>query len=139
MTAAEPAAGARSERRLVLWTLAAVTAAFLLLGGIGDILAPDVSRVEATRRCLVGERGFLVFEASLAPALEADDGALETAIEGNGVTYALAGSPAEAERIARAFGRLRPAGFVEVRGRNVYRWDAAPSPTQRQAAYDCSY
>ena len=140
MTTVEPAADDPGfERRLVLWSLAAVIAALLLAGGIGDLMAPDVSRAELTRRCLGGERGFLVFEATLAPALDADDGALRTSIEWNGVTFALAGSRVEAERLERAFAELEPPGFVEARGRNVYRWDVPPSPTQRQAAYDCSY
>ena len=129
----------RFERRVVLWSLAAVTFAVLAVGSAGDLIAPKVSRIELTRRCLVNERGFLVYEATLPPALEADDGALQTTIETNDVTFALVGSDEEAQRLARAFSRLEPPGYVEASGRIVYRWNVEPSPTQRQAAYNCTY
>jgi hypothetical protein len=70
---------------------------------------------EQTRRCLVDEQGRAVAEVSDPIAQTAELGALRTVIETNGVTVA------------------------ELRDRTVYLWDRPPSPTQRQALFDCTY
>lgn len=93
------------------------------------------------RRCLVGERGATI-EATRDPiARTADLGALDTVIETNSVTVSVSSTPELADRIASSYravgGELGPR--VEVRGRTVYLWERPPSPTQRQALFDCTY
>ena len=96
---------------------------------------------EQTRRCLVNEKGATVGLAADPIARSAELGALRTVIETNGVTVSVASSPQVAERIAEAYrsvgGDLGPR--LELRGRTVYLWDRPPSPTQRQALFDCTY
>jgi hypothetical protein len=96
---------------------------------------------EQTRRCLVDELGRAVAEVSDPIAQTAELGALRTVIETNGVTVAVASSPRAAARIADAYrsvaGDLGPR--LELRDRTVYLWDRPPSPTQRQALFDCTY
>ena len=63
-------------------------------------------------------------------------------IETNPVTIAVADDEKEAERLARELpspsaGDLGPR--LELRGRTVYLWQRPPSPTQRQALFDCTY
>ena len=62
-------------------------------------------------------------------------------IETNPVTVAVAGDE-RAGRAARSSyravaGDLGPR--LELRGRTVYLWQRPPSPTQRQALFDCTY
>lgn len=96
---------------------------------------------EKTQRCLVNEKGATVAPTSDPIARSAELGALRTVIETNGVTVSVAASAAGAERLIAAY---RSVGGdlgerLELRGRTVYLWDRAPSPTQRQALFDCTY
>lgn len=93
------------------------------------------------RRCLVENKGAAI-EATRDPiARSADLGALDTVIEGNPVTVSVPSTLERAHRIASAYravgGELGPR--LELRGRTVYLWEAAPSPTQRQTLFDCTY
>ncbi len=96
---------------------------------------------EETRRCLVSEKGVPVEPTRDPVARSAELGALRTAIETNGVTISISSSEEGAERIVAAYTSV--AGDlgtrVELRGRTVYLWDAEPSPSQRQALFDCTY
>ena len=97
---------------------------------------------EKMRRCLVNEKGATVAPASDPIARSAELGALRTVIETNGVTISVAGSVAGAERLVDAYrsvGGDELGTRVELRGRTVYLWDREPSPTQRQALFDCTY
>ena len=101
----------------------------------------DDPAFEQTRRCLVNEKGAAIQETADPIALSAELGALRTVIETNGVTVSVAASAAGAERLADAY---RAVGGelgrrLELRGRTVYLWDRAPSPTQRQTLFDCTY
>jgi hypothetical protein len=93
------------------------------------------------RRCLVEERGAPV-EATRDPiARSAELGALDTVIETNRVTVAVAGDAKKAERIASNYRSVADdlGERLEVRGRTVYLWERPPSPTQRQALFNCTY
>jgi hypothetical protein len=92
-------------------------------------------------RCLVEERGAPV-EATRDPiARSAELGALDTVIETNRVTVAVAGDAKKAERIASNYRSVADdlGERLEVRGRTVYLWERPPSPTQRQALFNCTY
>lgn len=93
------------------------------------------------RRCLVEEKGAPIARTRDPIALSAELGALDTVIETNRVTVSVAGDEKEAERMAvnyRAVGG-ELGERLELRGRTVYLWERAPSPTQRQALFDCTY
>ena len=93
------------------------------------------------RRCLVEERGAPV-EATRDPiARSAELGALDTVIETNRVTVAVADDEKKAERIASNYRSVADdlGERLEVRGRTVYLWERSPSPTQRQTMFDCTY
>jgi len=93
------------------------------------------------RRCLVEGRGAPVAATRDPIARSAELGALDTVIETNRVTVAVAGDAKEAERIASNYRSV--AGDLgerlEVRGRTVYLWERPPSATQRQALFNCTY
>ena len=92
-------------------------------------------------RCLVEEKGAPIARTYDPIALSAELGALDTVIETNRVTVSVSGDEKEAERIGANYravgGELGER--LEVRGRTVYLWERAPSPTQRQALFDCTY
>ena len=93
------------------------------------------------RRCLVEEKGAPVTETRDPIARSAELGALDTVIETNPVTVSVAGDVKEAERIASDYRAVaRDLGTrLELRGRTVYLWEREPSPTQRQALFNCTY
>ena len=93
------------------------------------------------RRCLVEERGAPVQATRDPIARSAELGALDTVIETNRVTVAVAGDEKKAERIASNYRSVADdlGRRLEVRGRAVYLWERPPSPTQRQALFNCTY
>ena len=93
------------------------------------------------RRCLVEEKGAPVTETRDPIARSAKLGALDTVVETNPVTVAVAGDAKQAARIAENYGAIADdlGTRLEVRGRTVYLWEREPSPTQRQALFDCTY
>ncbi len=132
----------QAERRAVRIALVAVilaAAALVTADVVRLATTEDPSRIEQVRDCHEEQRGVAAF--SVVPGSVAEDaelGALRTTVEGNDVTYAIEGSEAEAAALAE---RARAAGpvTVEQRGDVVLIWRDPPSPTQRQAVYDCSY
>lgn len=92
-------------------------------------------------RCLVEGRGAPVAATRDPIARSAELGALDTVIETNRVTVAVAGDAKEAERIASNYRSVAAdlGERLEVRGRTVYLWERPPSPTQRQALFNCTY
>lgn len=126
--------------RLGFLAVAVLVAAALVSWGIQTAIWEDPA-FEETRRCLVNEKGATVEPTPDPVARSAELGALRTAIETNGVTISISSSEAGAERIIAAYRSV--AGDLgtrlEQRGRTVYLWDAEPSPSQRQALFDCTY
>lgn len=126
--------------RFGLLAVLALVVAALVSWGIQTAIWEDPA-FEETRRCLVSEKGVAVEPTRDPVARSAELGALRTAIETNGVTISISSSEAGAERIVAAYTSV--AGDlgtrVELRGRTVYLWDAEPSPSQRQALFDCTY
>ena len=93
-------------------------------------------------RCLVEGKGATIGQTRDSIARSADLGALDTVIETNHVTVAVAGTRAQAERIVSDYEAVGGGGLgprVELRGRTVYLWERPPSPTQRQTMFDCTY
>ncbi len=119
----------------------ALLVAAALVGWAIQAAVYDDPAFEQTRRCLVNEKGAAVQDPADPIARSAELGALRTVIETNGVTVSVAASAGGAERLADAYrsvgGELGPR--LELRGRTVYLWDRAPSPTQRQTLFDCTY
>lgn len=93
------------------------------------------------RHCLVAEKGAPVTATRDPIARSAELGALDTVLETNGVTVAVADDAKEAERIAANYRTVAEdlGPRLELRGRTVYLWERPPSPTQRQALFDCTY
>jgi hypothetical protein len=93
------------------------------------------------RRCLIEEKRVAVAATRDPIARTAELGALDTVIETNPVTISGADDEGGAERLASLYRTV--AGELgrrlELRGRTVYLWEAPPSPTQRQALFDCTY
>ena len=91
--------------------------------------------------CLVEKEGATLAATHDPIARSAELGAVDTVIETNPVTISVAGDQEGAERIVSNYravgGGLGPR--LELRGRTVYLWGRAPSPTQRQAVFDCTY
>ena len=92
-------------------------------------------------RCLTEEKGAPVSETRDPIARSAELGALDTVIETNPVTVSVAGDAEAAERIAANYRAIADdlGARLEVRGRTVYLWERKPSPTQRQAMFNCTY
>ena len=104
----------------------------------------DPTALELTEQCLRREKLLTVDLARNDPiAGTARGGALVTRVEENGVQVAIATTVDEARQLAARYlatGRkieLR----LDVRGNVLYVWEQPrePSPTQRQAMYDCWY
>jgi hypothetical protein len=96
---------------------------------------------EELERCLREEKGAPVQETRDPIARSAKLGALDTVLETNPVTVSVARDTQEAERIASNYRAIADdlGARLEVRGRTVYLWGREPSPTQRQAMFDCTY
>ena len=92
-------------------------------------------------RCLVEEKGAPVTATRDPIARSAELGSLDTVIETNGVTVSVADDESEAEQLALSYRAVADdLGLrLERRGRTVYLWEREPSPTQRQALFDCTY
>ena len=93
------------------------------------------------KRCLVEEKGAPVTATRDPIARSAKLGALDTMLETNRVTVSVAADEKAAQRIAANYRAVADdlGARLEVRGRTVYLWEREPSPTQRQAMFDCTY
>ncbi len=96
---------------------------------------------ESLRRCLVEEKGATVTATRDPIARSAELGALDTVIETNPVTIAVADEEEGAARLVSNYRAVADdlGARLELRGRTVYLWERPPSPTQRQALFDCTY
>jgi hypothetical protein len=133
-----------TERRAARLGLLAASVLVLVQVGVASawsLTHDDPTILELTRRCLEREKGLAVEPTRDDPvAASASGGTLRTEIEGGLVTISIAGSQAEADRLLAAYtaGGNRPPG-LDAHGRYVALWLRDPSPTQRQATYDCAY
>jgi hypothetical protein len=134
-----------TERRTVVVALGAVlvlAATEVVVSTITNAVRYKPTALEQTIRCLRFEKGLEVSTLSRDPiARTADRGTLSTVVEGNPVTVAISSDEEGAARLSALYERV--AGNLgtrlERRGKIVYVFDGEPSPTQRQALYDCAY
>jgi hypothetical protein len=96
---------------------------------------------ENLTRCLVEQKGAQVEETRDPIARSAELGALDTVIETNPVTISVADDESEAKQLASSYRAVADdlGPRLELRGRTIYLWERPPSPTQRQALFDCTY
>ena len=131
----------RRAARLGLVAALAVVAAQLTVGAAWSLTHDDPTKFELMRGCLVREKGLQIEGTTDDPvASSARGGTLRTTVEGNLVTLSVATSRAEVERLRAAYSAAVDPGIrLDVRGRYLALWLRDPSPTQRQATYDCAY
>jgi hypothetical protein len=131
----------RRSARLGLLGALAVVLAQVGVASAWSITHDDLTTLDLTRRCLEREKGLVVEPTTGDPvASAARGGTLRTVVEGGLVTLSIAASEAEVERLRAAYdaeGNGVPR--LDVHGRYLALWLRAPSPTQRQATYDCAY
>ena len=124
-----------------LLVVATLLAAAVVGWGVYGAVHEDATAFELMTNCLLYEKHKALGRPADPIARSAELGALRTLIETNGVTVSVSSSSKEAARIVAAY-RLVGGGLgprVEQRGGTVYLWDRAPSPTQRQTLFDCTY
>ena len=110
------------------------------VGAAWSLSHDDPTKLELTTRCLEREKGLTIEETTDDPVgASAHGGTLRTVVEGNLVTLSVATSQDEVERLRAAYAKDDPGVRLDVRGRYVALWLRAPSPSQRQATYDCAY
>jgi hypothetical protein len=133
-----------TERRAArIGVVAALTVVVAQLGvaSAWSLTHDDPTILDLTRRCLEREKGLTVGPTTDDPvAASASGGTLRTVVEGGLVTLGIARSQAEVERLRAAYaaeGVGEPR--LDLHGRYVALWLRDPSPTQRQAVYDCAY
>jgi hypothetical protein len=131
----------RRAARLGLVAALAVVAGQLTVGAAWSLTHDDPDELALTKRCLEREKGLVVEPTTDDPvASSARGGTLRTTVEGNLVTLSIATSRAEVERLRAAYAAAGDPGVrLDVRGRYLALWLRDPSPTQRQATYDCAY
>jgi len=112
-----------------------------LVGWAVDTARYEDPGFELLTRCLSQEKGALVEQTRDPIARSAELGAVDTVLETNPVTVSVSDDRKGAEKIVANYvavgGDLGPR--LELRGRTVYLWERPPSPTQRQALFDCTY
>ena len=137
--APRPLTDARAAR-LGLAAAVVVVGAQAVVGTAWSLSHDDPTELELTRRCLEREKGLTIEETTDDPvARSAHGGTLRTVVEGNLITLSLATSQDEVERLRAAYAAADPGTRLDVRGRYVALWLRDPSPSQRQATYDCAY
>ncbi len=131
----------RRAARLGLVGALVVVVAQLVVASGWSLTHDDPTLLDLTRHCLEREKGLAVEETTDdAVASSASGGTLRTVVEGGLVTIGIARSEAEVERLRAAYDALGdPGPRLDVHGRYVALWLRPPSPTQRQATYDCAY
>jgi hypothetical protein len=131
----------RRAARLGLVGALVVVAAQLTVGAAWSLSHDDPDELALTTRCLEREKGLVVEPTTDDPvASSARGGTLRTTVEGGLVTLSIATSQAEVERLRAAYlASGDPGPRLDLHGRYVALWLRAPSPTQRQATYDCAY
>ena len=137
--APRPLTDARAAR-LGLAAAVVVVGAQAVVGTAWSLSHDDPTELELTTRCLEREKGLAIKQPTDdTVARSAHGGTLRTVVEGNLVTLSLATSQDEVERLRAAYAKGDPGVRLDVRGRYVALWLRDPSPSQRQATYDCAY
>ena len=137
--APRPLTDARAAR-LGLAAAVVVVGAQAVVGAAWSLSHDDPTELELTTRCLEREKGLAIEQPTDdTVARSAHGGTLRTVVEGNLVTLSLATSQDEVERLRAAYAKGDPGVRLDVRGRYVALWLRDPSPSQRQATYDCAY
>jgi hypothetical protein len=137
--APRPLTDARAAR-LGLAAAVIVVGAQAVVGTAWSLSHDDPTELELTTRCLEREKGLAIEQPTDdTVARSAHGGTLRTVVEGNLVTLSLATSQDEVERLRAAYAKGDPGVRLDVRGRYVALWLRDPSPSQRQATYDCAY
>jgi hypothetical protein len=126
--------------RLGFVAVAGLVAAALVWWVVQTARYEDPGFRELTR-CLTEEKGVPTTPTRDPIARSAELGALDTVVETNPVTVSVAKDAKEAEGIAANYRAVADdlGTRLEVRGRTVYLWERPPSPTQRQALFNCTY
>jgi hypothetical protein len=126
---------------IALGVILGVVATQLIASSIANLLHDEPTALEQTIRCLRFEKGLEVTTPRDPIARSAEQGTVSTVVEGNPVTIAITNDEDGPNRLAALYERL--AGNLgtrlERRGKILYLFDFAPSPTQQQALYDCAY
>jgi hypothetical protein len=132
-----------TERRAAALGLVGATVVAISQLGVGtawSLTHDDPTELGLLRRCLEREKGLTIEDTTDDPVAEsAHGGTLRTVVEGNLVTLSVATSKAEVERLRAGYATGQPGTRLDVRGRYVALWLRDPSPSQRQATYDCAY
>jgi hypothetical protein len=131
----------RRAARLGLLGALVVVLAQVGVASAWSITHDDPTILDLTRRCLEREKGLVVEPTTGDPvAASARGGTLRTVVEGGLVTLSIASSEAEVDRLRAAYEAEGESGpRLDVHGRYLALWLREPSPTQRQATYDCAY
>ena len=128
--------------RLAMAVVAVGVAIDLVAWKVWELTRYRPSRLELTLRCLRNEKGAVAAAPAPDPlAASAGDGSVQTTIEGNVVTVALASTVEQALKIVADY-RAVASGLdcrLERRDRVVYLWRNPSAPTQRQVMYECQY
>ena len=131
----------RRAARLGLVGALALVVAQLTVGAAWSLTHDDPDELALTRRCLEREKGLVVEPTTDDPvASSARGGTLRTTVEGGLVTVSIATSEAERERLVARYRATEDLGSrLDVHGRYISLWLRGPSPSKRQAIYDCAY
>ena len=126
--------------RLGLAVAAVLVGAQVVVAAGWSLTHDDPTVLELMERCLTREKGLTIEDTTGdSVAQSARGGTLRTIVEGNLVTLSVAASQDEVERLRVGYTAGDPGQRLDVRGRYVALWLRDPSPTQRQATYDCAY
>lgn len=134
-----------AERRWVrigLVVVGVVALVQVVAGTVRTAVAPGPSALERVEKCLT-ERSTPFQTVTDDPvAQSAGRGALRTTVEGNPVTFALGRSEGDARRVYDDYTAVMSSDAASARldlhGRVVFLWDAAPSQSQRDFVYLCT-
>ena len=127
---------------VALGVVLVLVATELVASGIAGVLRDEPTALEQTVRCLRFEKGLEVTTPPRDPiARSAEQGALSTVVEGNPVTVAISSNEDGPNRLGALYERVASnlGTRLERRGKILYLFRFPPSPTQRQALYDCAY
>ena len=134
----------RAERRWVwigLVVVGVVALAQVVAGTVRTEVSPGSTALERVQKCLTERSAPFSAVTDDPVAQSAGRGALRTTVEGNPVTFALGSSEDDARRVYDDYTAVMSsdaANRLDLHGRVVFLWDAAPSQSQRDFVYLCT-